>query len=80
MWNPVYPNDLTKDEKQKVMESLIFLLEKRDGTIKGRVCANGSTQRSHIPGEKLSIPTVTTESVLKTSVIDAKQERDFMSM
>jgi hypothetical protein len=28
------------------MESLIFLAEKRDETVKARVCANGSTPRS----------------------------------
>ena len=28
VWKPVHPNDFTKDEKWKAMESLIFLSEK----------------------------------------------------
>ena len=34
MRNPIYPNDLTKDENHKAMESLIFFSEKRDDTKK----------------------------------------------
>ena len=49
VWKPVHPDDLTIDEKKKVMESIIFLSEKGYGTVKGRVCANGSTHRSHTP-------------------------------
>ena len=54
------------------MESLIFLAEKRNGDIKVRYCANGSTQRSYIPKEQATSPTVGTDSVLITGVIDAK--------
>ena len=76
----MHPKDLTKEEKRKAMESLIFLSEKRDGTVKGQMCPNGNTQRSYIPKEEASSPTVTTESVLITSVIDSKQEIDVMSI
>ena len=62
------------------MESLIFLLKKRNGTTKGRIRANGSTQRSFVPREKSLIPAVTTEFVLMISVREAKQERDIMLM
>ena len=72
VWNPVHPNDLTMCEKKKAIKSLIFLSENRDSTVKGRTSANGSTQRSHTPIKKASIPTVTTKSVLMTRVIDAK--------
>ena len=48
-WKTIYPNNLTKDEKRNAMESLIFLSEKRDRTMKGRMYANESTQRIHIP-------------------------------
>ena len=75
-----HPNDLTIEKKKKVMESIIFLSEKTYGAVKGLMCTNGSTQRSHIPREKASRPTVTTESVLMTRVIDAKQDIDVMSM
>ena len=40
--------DLTEIEKRRAMESLIFLVEKRDKGIKGRACANGSSQREYL--------------------------------
>ena len=76
----VHPNDFTTDEKRKGMESLIFLLKKIDRSIKGRMCANLSTQRSCNLKEESLIPTVTTESVLITSVTYAKQERDTITI
>ena len=51
---PAQPNDLTKDEKHKAMESLIFLSEKIEGTMTGRTRASGYAQRSCIPKEEAS--------------------------
>jgi hypothetical protein len=62
------------------MESLIFLTEKRDETIKARVCANSSTQRAYIAREEASSPTAASEAILITGVIDAKQNRDVMTL
>ena len=62
------------------MSSLMFLTEKRDGTIKARACANGSTQRSYINKDEAASPTVSTETLLTTAVIDAKQNRDAMTL
>jgi hypothetical protein len=58
------------------MESLLFLNEKRDGTIKSRFCANGSTQRDYMEREDVSSPTVSTESTMLTAVIEAEEGRD----
>ena len=38
---PLYPKKLTREEIIKALSSLMFPLEKRDGTIKARTCANG---------------------------------------
>ena len=62
------------------MESLIFLTEKRDGKIKARTCANGSTQREYTPKEDAEIPTAATDSILLTGVLDAQQQRDVMTL
>ena len=43
VFEPVMLQDLKQEEINKAMESLIFLAEKRDGIIKGRMHANGST-------------------------------------
>ena len=42
-FRPKLINELTSEERRRAMESLIFLAEKRDGRIKARHCANGST-------------------------------------
>lgn len=79
VFRPVNVNDLTPLEKKRALESLIFLVEKRDGRVKGRACANGSTQRDYINKEDAASPTAVTESILITATIDAKENRDVMS-
>ena len=44
-FRPIDPSTMTKSERKKAMETLIFLTEKRDGRIKARTCANGSVQQ-----------------------------------
>ena len=43
VFEPIKVEYLTEKERKRAMESLIFLVEKRDGKIKARMCANGST-------------------------------------
>eukprot|EP00957_Ditylum_brightwellii_P152867 11635647-Ditylum_brightwellii.AAC.1 len=62
------------------MESLIFLVEKCDGTVKVRACANGSTQCTYASKEEATSPTAATESVILTVTNDAKQRRDVITM
>jgi hypothetical protein len=49
----------------------MFLNQKRDGEIKGRTVAGGNKQREYISKENASSPTVTTEAVLLSFIIDA---------
>jgi hypothetical protein len=79
VFQPKHIKDLTQQEKKRAMESLIFLVEKKDGRIKARACANGSTQRDYISKEDAASPTACTESILLTATIDAKENRDIMS-
>jgi hypothetical protein len=53
-------NTLTQLENRRAMESLIFLVEKRDGRIKARTCANSSTQRDYINKDDAASPTAMT--------------------
>ena len=80
VFEPADVNSLTTEERKKAMESLMFLTEKRDGSIKGRTCANGSTQRSHASEDDASSPTAATESMSLTTAIEAKEERDAMTL
>jgi len=59
-----------------VLESHMFLKEKRDGKIKGRTVAGGNKQRDYISKEDASSPTVAVESVMLSCIIDAKEGRD----
>ena len=72
-------DDLTDQERHRAMESLLFLVEKRDGKVKARFVANGSSQRESMGREQSASPTVLIESIMITSVIDAKQKRDVMT-
>jgi hypothetical protein len=80
VFKPIHIKDMTMLERKRAMESLIFLAEKRDGTIKARTCANGSTQRAYIAREEATSPTAATDAILITGVIDAKQKRDVMTL
>ena len=45
-FRPVHKCLLNKSERQRAMESLLVLTEKRDKTIKSQHCANGGTQHT----------------------------------
>ena len=63
-FQPKHWKELSHTQRQTVLESHMYLKEKRDGKIKGRTVAGGNKQRDYIPKEDASSPTVATESVL----------------
>ena len=67
---------LTRAEKKASLEYLMFLKQKRCGRIKGRGCADGRKQRLYKTKEETSSPTVCTESLFLSCVIDAKESRE----
>lgn len=76
-FKPLHYKNLTDEEKKMVLESHIFLTQKRTGEIKARTTVSGrNKQRDYISKEDVSSPTVATESVLLTCTIDALEERD----
>jgi hypothetical protein len=75
-FQPLDPKSLSKTEFDKVLESHLFLKQKRDDSIKGRMVAGGDKQRGSIPSLEASSPTAALESVLLTATIDAMEERD----
>ena len=78
-FTPISIKDLTPEEKRKAMEALLFLTEKRDGTVKGRLCYNGKPTREWIAREDSASPTASLESIMLTAVIDAYENRDIMT-
>lgn len=79
-FRPRHWKDLTKEEKARLLESHLFLKKKRCGKIKGRTVAGGNKQRGYISKEDSSSPTVSTQSLLLTCLIDAHEGRDVMTI
>jgi hypothetical protein len=48
--------ELTELESRRALESLIFLVEKRDRTVYSRTCANQGTQREYTEQDKAASP------------------------
>ena len=46
---PLKAGDLTDRDKDEALEYLMFLKEKRDGSVKGQACANVRKQRPWSP-------------------------------
>ena len=72
-FTPLHPEEMTAAEHHKTLESLIFLVQKRDGRIKARTCANGSVQRGWMSKKEAASPTAAVESILLTAVINAAE-------
>ena len=73
---PVHKSDLTAEQRREALAYLMFLKRKRCGKIKGRGCADGRKQRAYITKEDSTAPTVSTEAVFLTAVIDAMEGRN----
>ena len=67
--------DMTIEDRRKALRYLMFLKEKRDGTIKVRGCADGRPQREYTRKEEVSSPTVSLEAMMLSCAIDAKEGR-----
>ena len=72
---PVDRKDLSPSQKKEAFGYLMFLKKKRCGAIKGRGCADGRKQRAYITKEESTSPTVSTEAVFLTAVVDAWENR-----
>ena len=73
---PVFKRSLTPEQRKEALAYLMFLKCKRCGKIKGHGCADGRKQRAYITKEESTAPTVSTEAVFLTAVIDAMEGRN----
>ena len=76
VFHPVMKDDLTRDERKRALTSLMFLKEKRDLSVKARMCTDGRGQRGDWSKQDTTSPTVSTKSVFITVVIDTHEGRD----
>ncbi len=75
-FKPLHWHELSHTEKQTVLKSHMFLKEKRCGKIKGRGCVDGRKQREWTAKSESTSPTITTNAVFLTAVIEALEGRD----
>ena len=76
-FRPIKVECLTYDEKKKALSLLMFLKEKRDSSVKALMCAHGRKQKDGTCSkQETTSPTVATESVFITAVIDTHEGRD----
>ncbi len=76
MFVPKHWYELSTKQKAQMLEAFIFLTEKQSGEIKARKVLLGTMQRNYISKEVASSPTASTEAVMITAVIDAKEKRE----
>jgi hypothetical protein len=72
----VSKSDLTYDERRGALRYIMFLKKNECEKIKGRGCADGRPQRDYMTKEDTSSPTVATEALMLSCMIDATKHRD----
>ena len=77
-FTPIAISELTPEERRKAVDALMFLSEKRDGTVKGRMVYNGYKTREWHDREDTASPTASYESIILTAMIDSFEDRDVM--
>jgi uncharacterized protein YeaC (DUF1315 family) len=65
---------LTKEQKRAALQAISVIKEKRCGKIKGRTVADGSVQRDLYSKEETSSPTVLTEALMLSIMIDGWEQ------
>jgi len=70
------PSKLTPEQKKEALAYLMFLKRKRGGKIKGRGCTDGRKQRAYTAKEDAASPTMATEAVFLTAIIDAMEGQE----
>ena len=67
---PKNTKELTAQERPEALAYLMFLKRLRTGQVKGYGCANGRKQRVYTDKDKATSPTIFTEAIFLTAVID----------
>jgi hypothetical protein len=76
---PLKVKDMKPSKRKKAQMALMFLTEKRDKSVKGRMVYNRKPTREWLLREDAASPTAALESIMITGVIKAKEQRDDMT-
>ncbi len=66
-------------ERTRAQHALMFLTQKQDKTLKGRMVYNGKPTREWLSKEDSASPTTAQESIMLTAVIDAAERHNVMT-
>jgi Reverse transcriptase (RNA-dependent DNA polymerase) len=76
VYKPLDSTKLTHKKKRSALRSINLIKEKRDGRLKGRTVADGRPQRALYQKSDITSPTVSSEALLLSLLIDAHEGRD----
>jgi hypothetical protein len=71
--------EMKPSKRKKAQMALMFLTEKRDKSVKGRMVYNRKSTREWLSQEDTASPTAALENILIPGVIEEKEERDVMT-
>ena len=75
-FKPFHRRELTAEQRKQILESHMFVVKKKDGTVKAREVAGGNKQQDFVSKEDASSPTAATESVSLSCAVDVKENRE----
>jgi Reverse transcriptase (RNA-dependent DNA polymerase) len=67
---------LTDEQKTESLRAISVIKEKRDGSLKGRTCADGSAQQGKFSKAETGSPTISNDALFLSVMIDAYENRD----
>ena len=73
---PIDPDSLTSEERRKSLRTITLIIEKRCCKLKGRICVYGRKKHAYISKEESSPPTISTEALITSLVVDVHEGRD----
>jgi hypothetical protein len=76
VYEPLNAALLTYEQRRAALRAIDIITEKRNGLLKGRTCADGSTQRPLYSKSETASPTIATDALLISILIDAYEGRD----
>ena len=76
VYEPIDPATLSKKQRQAALRALNLIKEKRDGRLKSRTVADGRPQRLLYDKSETTSPTVSTDALMLSIMVDAYEGRD----
>jgi len=76
IFEPCNASSLTKEQKWQALWAVNLIKEKCCGRLKGRMCADGQSQRERFAKEETTSPTMSTDALMLSIIIDAFENRD----